>query len=91
MTDPPWIINKIKSLIKNKTQYFRNWVKLNNLVSIRHFEQMQDGLRKNIEIFKPKYNSKLSRKLATNKINPKCCWSILKSFLNKKKFPVFNS
>ena len=22
---PPWINNKIKSLIKNKTEYFKNW------------------------------------------------------------------
>ena len=32
-----------------------------------------------------KYYSKLARKLATNKINPKCFLPILKSFLNNKK------
>ena len=83
--DPPWIYNKIKSLIKNKTEYFKNCVKPNNPESIRHFEQMQDTLRKSIEISKQKYYFKLSRKLAVNKINPKCYWSILKSFLNNKK------
>ena len=36
--------NKTKSLIKNKTEYFKNCVKPNNLVSIRHFEQMQETL-----------------------------------------------
>ena len=35
----PWIINKIKSLIKNKTKYFKNCVKPNNPDSIKHFEQ----------------------------------------------------
>ena len=85
--DPPWINNKIKSLIKNKTEYFKNCVKPNNPESIRHFEQMQDTLRKSIEISKQKYYFKLSRKLAVNKINPKCYWSILKSFLNNKKIP----
>ena len=30
-----------------------------------------------------KYYFKLSRKLAVNKINPKCYWSMLKRFLNK--------
>ena len=82
--DPPWINNKIKSLIKNITEYFKNCVKPNNPDSIRHFEQMQDTLRKSIEISKQKYYFKLSRKLAVNKINPKCYWSILKSFLNNK-------
>ena len=36
---------------------------------------------------KQKYYSKLSRKLATNKIYPKCDWSIIKIFLNNKKIP----
>ena len=67
--DPPWINNKIKSLIKNKTECFKNCVKPNNPESIRHFEQMQDTLQKSIEISKQKYYFKLSRKLATNKAN----------------------
>ena len=50
---------------------------------------MQNALRKNIGISEYKYFSELSRKLVTSKINPKCYWSILKSFLNKKKFPVY--
>ena len=48
--DPLWINNKIKSLIKNKNEYFRNRVKPNNSESIRHFEQMQDTLRTSIGI-----------------------------------------
>ena len=38
--DPPWINSKIKSLIKNKTEYFKNCVKPNNPDSIKHFEQI---------------------------------------------------
>ena len=86
--DSPWINNKIKSLIKNKTEHFKNCIKPNNPESIRHFEQLQDTLRKSIEISEQKYYFKLSRKLAANKINPKCYLSILKSFLNNK-FPVY--
>ena len=48
---------------------------------------MQDALRKNIEISKQKYYLKLSKKLAVNRINHKCYWSVLKSFLNNKKMP----
>ena len=48
--DPPWINNKIKSLIKNKTEYFKNYVKPNNPYSIRHdtLQQMHDTLRTSI-------------------------------------------
>ena len=85
--DPSWINHKIKSLIKNKTECFKNCVKPNNPESIRHIEQMMDTLRKNIETSKQKLYFKLFRKLALNKINPKCYWSILKRFLNNKKIP----
>ena len=85
--DPPWINNKIKFLIKDKTGYFKNCVKPNNYQSIRHFEQMQGTLRTSIEISNQKYYFKFSRKRAVNKNNPKCYWFILKSFLSNKKFP----
>ena len=83
--DSPSMNNKILFLTKNKTEYFKNSVKPNSLVPIRHFEQMQEVLQKIIKICKQKYYSKLSKKLLTNKINPKCYWSILKSFLNNKE------
>ena len=65
--DPPWINNKIKFLIKNKGEYFKTYAKPNNPESVRHFEQMQDILRKSTEISKQKYYFKLSRKLTVNK------------------------
>ena len=92
--DSPWINNTIKSLIEIKTEYFKNCVKPNNSESIRHFEQMQHTLRTSFEISKQKYYFKPSRKLAVNKINLKCYWSILKSFLSNKKnflYTSFNS
>ena len=85
--DPPWINKKIKYLIKNKTEYFKNFFNPNNAASIRHFQQMQESLQRNIEISKERYYSKLSAKLTNNKINPKCYWTILKTFLNNKKIP----
>ena len=68
-----------------------NCFKPNNPVSIRHFEKMLDALRKNIEVSKQKCYSNFSRKLAVNKINLRCYWSILKSFLNDKKNPCIPS
>ena len=65
----------------------KDCVKLNNSGSIRHFEQMQGTLQTSNEISKKKYYLKLSRKLAVNKINPKCYCSILKGFLSNKKIP----
>ena len=53
--DPPWINNKIKSLLKNKTEYFENCVKPNNQELIAYFEQLQNALRKKNQISKYKY------------------------------------
>ena len=53
--DPPWIDNKIKSLLKNKTEYFENCVKPNNQELIAYFEQLQNALRKKNQISKYKY------------------------------------
>ena len=85
--DPPWVNNKIKSLIKNKNEYFKNYFNLNNSASVRHLEQMQESLRRNIETSKQKYYSKFSSKLTNKNTNPKCYWSVLKGFLNNKKIP----
>ena len=70
--DPPWINNKIKSSIKNKAEWFKDFLKPNNPVSIKNFEQIPDALRKTNEISKQTNYSKLSSELETNKINPKC-------------------
>ena len=42
--DPPWINNKTKFLIKNKTEYFKNCIKPNNPELLRHFKQIQQIL-----------------------------------------------
>ena len=68
--DPPRINNKIKSLKKNNSKYFKNCVKPNNSESMRHFEQMQDTPRTSIKISKQKYYFKHSRKPAVNKSIP---------------------
>ena len=48
MTDLPWIHSKIKSLIKNKTEYFKNCVKPNNPESMGNFEQIISNFLENL-------------------------------------------
>ena len=82
--DPLWINDKMKYLIKNKTECFKNCVKPNNPISIKHFELMQETHRKILTFLS---KSIIPNFFGTNKINPKCYWSILKSFLNNKNIP----
>ena len=74
-------------MIKNKTEYYKKHFKPSNASSIRQLGQMQDSLRNNIKISKQRYFSRLATKLTNNKVNPKCYWSVLKTFLNNKKTP----
>ena len=78
------ILNIMSNFIPNEMNILRI---VSNQIILNHFEQMQDTLRTSIEISKQNYYFKLSMKLAVNKINPKCYWSILKSFLCNKKIP----
>ena len=50
---------------------------------------MQDATRRTTEISKQNHYSKLSRKLATNKINPKCYWSMLRHKHNNLQKLIF--
>ena len=68
--DLPWINNKIKSLIKKKTEYFNNCVKPNIHVSIRHFEQMQETLQKTLKFLSKSIISNFLEKLQLIKSIP---------------------
>ena len=76
--DPPCTNSKIKSLIRNKIEYFKNFVKTNNPVLHQGILNKCGILFKHTEFSKPKYYSKHSKNFAINKINLKCYWYIKK-------------
>ena len=60
-------------------------------VVLKQFEKKTSRYKKRNSIdtgnSKTKYYFKLANKLSSKKLNQKCYWSILKSFLNGKKIP----
>ena len=76
--DPPCTNSKIKSLIRNKIEYFKNFVKTNNPVLHQGILHKCGILFKHTEFSKRKYYSKHSKNFAINKINLKCYWYIKK-------------
>ena len=87
-SDPPWINEQIKTLIKLKNemfkQYLQNGKSLNNYILLQNAShQISDLIEKN----KKSYYDRLTAKLNNPSTSAKAYWSILKTFVNGKKIP----
>ena len=84
--DPPWINSKIKGLIQEKNIAKKCYFQNNKDIQLfRRFQCIQNLLTATIEKSKEQFYSRISTKLMDPTISPKAYWSILKTFLNKKK------
>ena len=73
-----------------KTYYVQKWSqKKKSNQSFETFQSFQSQLRSLIASLKNKYYSKVIKRLLDPSASPKMYWSILKTFLNKKKIPLF--
>ena len=88
--NPPWMNNKIKKLINEKNLAYKSYCRFNiDVFLFEKFKFLQNELNVSTENFKQTYYSKLSSKLANPVTSLKTFWSILKAFLNNKKFLVY--
>ena len=88
--NPPWIDKKIKKLVLHKNRAYNAYSRdKNNTDLVNKFQSLQTHLETSAEESKQKYYPRLSNKLLDSKTSPKSYWSMLKTFLNKKKIPCF--
>ena len=88
--DPPWIRNRVKELINEKSDTFRCYLHNNKDPKAKLFnkvEYLQNELKSLMEANKEKYYSRISKRMINSLASTKTYWSILKSFLNNKKIP----
>ena len=79
----------MKHLINEKHTMYKNGLKKKKSnQSFETFQSFQSQLRSLIASLKNKYYSKVIKRLLDPSASPKTYWSILKTFLNKKKIPV---
>ena len=89
--DPPWINSPIRRLIQDKNEAYKHLKRnSNNNQYFESFQFLQNLLSVSIEASKERYCSHLSMKLMEPSTSPKTYWSVLKSFHNNKKYPVFH-
>ena len=79
--DPLWINDRTKNLIETKKKLYKIHLKKNNNV-FKKLKDIKNEIRLTLKSSKTYYFI-----LSSKKLNQKCYWSILKSFLNGTKFP----
>ena len=80
----------IKNLIRAKDNFCKKFVrKSNNMYHHYAFKNLQNHLNQSIQITKQNYVNKIAQRLGDPNTGSKCYWSLLKTLLNRKKFPVF--
>ena len=87
--DPPWVTEKIKELLKDKSKLHKLYIK--NGRKIGAYEKlfnMTNNITSEISNSKKIYFDNLAEKLSDPKLNGKAYWGILKSFTNWKKIPI---
>ena len=85
--DPPWFNNEIRRILTKKNQIFEQYIA--NGKSQTDYERLKltcNSLTETIRSSKEKLYCKLSTKLANPSTSSKTYWSILKTFVNGKKF-----
>ena len=82
--DPPLITRKLKSIIQEKSLFYKKYLKPNKQETFQAFSQIQERVRLSNEDSKKKYYEKLSNKLSNHKLNVKCYW--IPSILHEDKF-----
>ena len=93
--DPPWMNRYIKNLIAAINDFHKKFVlPSSNTGNLLMFKNLQNQLIQSIHTAKQRYFNKISKKLCDPLTSTKCCWSLLKTILNKKKVrcipPVFS-
>ena len=87
-SNPPWVNEQIKSLIRMKNQMFRLYVqngkKQNDYILLQNANHQLSDL---LNLSKKKYFERLTLKLSSPNTSAKAYWAILKSFVNGKKIP----
>ena len=89
--DPPWFNKRIKSLIQEGTlslETLRN--NKNNVEIITCLNNLNDRLAFLINTAKQIYYSKIVEKFQNTQRSSKAYWSLLKTFLNNKKYLSFH-
>ena len=84
--DLPWFNTKIKSVLQEKNKIYKNFRKdRNNTQLLRKLGHLQNRLNNSTDSSKHNYYLRMANKLNSIQKISKAYWSLLKSFINKKK------
>ena len=89
--DPPWMAPNLRNKINCKNGIYKEYIKNGN--TNYHYLQLQNAISEGsvaISRWKDDYHSRLAQKLSDPNASSKTYWSVLKRFLNGKKYQLFH-
>ena len=88
--DPPWMTEKIKKLLKDKSKLYKLYIKNGRKIGVyEKLLNMTNNITTEISNSKKIYFDNLAQKLSDPKLNRKAYWGILKFLPTGKKFQLF--
>ena len=89
--DPPWMTEKIKKLLKDKSKLYKLYIRNGRKIGVyEKLLNMTNNITTEISNSKKIYLDNLAEKLSDPKLNRKAYWGILRSFTNWKKIPIIS-
>ena len=84
-SDPSWLSNSIKRLMRKRKQLFDKYKKSKSLLDIENYKHVRNKVTNEIRKSKKAEVDNLAKKLEDNNIKPKDWWKTLKYFIKPDK------
>ena len=80
-TDPVWLNNNIKRLMRKRKRLYDKYRKTNNIATFEHYKHVRNKVTSEIRKSKKTETDKLAEKLENNNNGPRDWWKTLKNFI----------
>ena len=84
-SDPPWLTNNIKRLIRKKKRVYDKYKKSNNVSDFENYKHIRNKVTNEIRKSRKTEADHLAEKLNTNNIGQKDWWKTLKNFIKPEQ------
>ncbi|MCG8113231.1 MAG: reverse transcriptase domain-containing protein, partial [Candidatus Thiodiazotropha taylori] len=84
-SDPPWLSNDIKKLIRKKKRFYDKYKRTNNMHDFENYKHIRNKLTNEIRKSKTDDIRKLAKKLENTNLSPKDWWKTLKQIIKTEQ------
>ncbi|MCG8096969.1 MAG: hypothetical protein JAZ17_25655, partial [Candidatus Thiodiazotropha endolucinida] len=88
-SDPPWLSNDIKKLIRKKKRFYDKYKRTNNMHDFENYKHIRNKLTNEIRKSKTDDIRKLAKKLENTNLSPKDWWKTLQQIIMTEQHLLF--